>query len=163
MGIMSMLIRKLSGTSKKQHGDYFEVTVTDDFVKVEHPDWLAPQRIRWNDVDTVRMINTSLGPWAPDVWLILEDKNQRCMIPLGAKGFEEVYQIVSKYEGFDFDNFSNSMCCANNSDFLLWTGSKIKSNEKQHLLIYFLFYRLYIFRMLPIIRPRPGYQDKVCF
>lgn len=53
----------------------------------------------------IKILNTDQGPWLPDVWLVLIGKDDGCMIPYGAKGFDEIYDIVSKYNGFNFENF----------------------------------------------------------
>jgi len=47
-------------------------------------------------------------------------ENSGCLIPHGAKGFETVYEIISKYNNFNFDNFISSMSCTDNEEFLLW-------------------------------------------
>jgi len=44
-----------------------------------------------------------------------------CLIPQGAKGFDNVYDAVSKYNGFNFENFIKSMSCTDNAEFDLWT------------------------------------------
>jgi len=95
------------------------VTITDDFVRVEHPH-CKPEEIFWKDINEIRFINTDGGPFTIDVWLALLGDNSGCLIPLGTKGCEQVYDIVSKYDGFDFENVVKSMSCADNEQFLLW-------------------------------------------
>ena len=56
---------------------------------------------------------------------------ERCLIPHGAKGFDKVYEIVSKYEGFDFTNFGKSMTCADNAEFDLWVKGKAHINDME--------------------------------
>ena len=114
MGLFAKIFGK-----KLQPEDYFIVTITDELVKVEHPERVT-ESVRWKDVHTILLINTDQGPVFPDVWLTLVDDNNRCMIPQGSKGFEELYEIVSKYEGFNFDNFIKSMSSTDNAEFVLW-------------------------------------------
>ena len=37
-----------------------------------------------------------------------------------ARGFDEVYEIISKYEGFNFENWGKSMTCTDNAEFPIW-------------------------------------------
>lgn len=66
------------------------------------------------------LINTDEGPFLPDVWLVLVGDNGSCSLPQGCIGYDQVYDIVSKYEGFDFENEIKSMKCTANQQFLLW-------------------------------------------
>jgi hypothetical protein len=101
--------------------DHYKVTITDTGIKVDHPQQIA-QSVLWLDLHTILLINTDEGPCQPDVWLNLIGRKSWCVIPQGAEGFEIVYDIVSKYEGFNFNNFSKSMSCTDNAEFLLWTN-----------------------------------------
>lgn len=118
------LFDKLFGKPKLQPEDYYVVTITDDQIKVEHPK-RKTEILIWNDLHTILLINTNEGPWLPDVWLTLLGDNSGCMIPQGSNGFEAVYDIVSKYEGFNFDNVNLSMGCTDNKEFLLWTNKNV--------------------------------------
>ena len=113
-------IRKLFSKSKnKQPEDYYETTITEEYVKVEHPKRQTEQ-ILWKDLNEIKLINTDVGPFSPDVWLALIGENSGCLIPHGSSGFEKVYDIVSNYENFNFENVTKSMSCAENQEFLLW-------------------------------------------
>jgi hypothetical protein len=118
------LLSKLFGKSKNPE-DYFKVTITDELVKVEHPKRKTEQ-VNWKDIVEIRMLNTSAGPALPDVWLVLMGGKNGCLIPQGAKGYKEVYDIVSKYEGFDFENVIKSMGCTEDKQFLLWKKQDAK-------------------------------------
>ena len=115
------LFDKIFGKSKpKQPFDNYIVTITDELVKVEHPKRKTEQ-IFWKDINEIKLINTDAGPVAPDIWLILIGENIGCSIPHGSEGYDRVYEIVSKYENFDFGNVIKSMSCAENEQFHLWT------------------------------------------
>ena len=86
----------------------YTVTITETYIRVEHPEKKSGQ-VRWDNISEIKLINTDEGPWLPDVWLALSDNEGACLIPQSAKGYDEVYDIVSKYEGFDFENVINSM------------------------------------------------------
>jgi hypothetical protein len=99
--------------------DNFTVIITDTLVKIEHPQRKTEQ-VLWENIQTIQLINTDSGPALSDVWLALFGKEDGCLIPQGAKGFDEVYAIVSKYEGFNFENVIKSMSCTDNATFDLW-------------------------------------------
>jgi len=103
-----------------QPEEEFNVTFTDDSVVVSHPE-RDTQVMRWDDILVIKLVNTDDGPFAPDVWLTLVGENQSCAIPQGAVGYDEVYDKVSKYPGFNFDNVIASMSCVENAEFILWT------------------------------------------
>jgi len=107
----------------------YKVTITEQGVQVEHPQ-RKTESIRWQDIDEVRLINTDEGPWLPDVWLALIGQETGCLIPQGAKGYDEVYDIVSQYEGFNFENVMKSMCCTSNEQFELWKKNETSFGKK---------------------------------
>lgn len=102
-----------------QPEEYYTTTITESFIRVEHPNQQT-QEISWNNINEIRLINTEEGPWLPDIWLALIGDNELCLIPHGSKGFDEVYEIVSKYKNFNFENFGKSMTSTSNEQFLLW-------------------------------------------
>ena|SRR3569833_2032726 len=115
MGLFNQIFGK-----KKQPEDYYHVIITPESVTVRYLDH-ADESVLWGDIKSITLNNTDQGPSAPDIWLVLRDENGGCKIPQGCKGFEEVYEIVSKYEGFNFDNFIISMSTTENAEFLLWS------------------------------------------
>jgi hypothetical protein len=104
---------------KPQPEDMYQVILTDESVTVKRPASRS-QSILWQDINRILLINTDEGPLQPDVWLALIGANSRCMIPQGSHGFEDVYEIVSRYEGFNFENVIKSMSTADNAEFVLW-------------------------------------------
>lgn len=54
--------------------DDFKVTITKDFVRVEHRE-RKTEEIFWEDIKEIRFINTDTGPFAIDVWLALIGEN----------------------------------------------------------------------------------------
>jgi hypothetical protein len=78
------------------------------------------QSIKWADVQTVSIVTTNKGPVEPDVWLTLAGETAKCMIPLGGEGYDEVYYIVSKYEGFDFEQAIMAATWTDNREFVFW-------------------------------------------
>lgn len=104
-----------------QPEDDYSVTITTEEIIVNHPNHKI-ESVLWDDLHTVLIINTDGGPWQPDIWLTLIGHKSRCMIPQGSDGFEKIYDIISKYDGFNFDNFIKSMTCTDNAEFMLWTN-----------------------------------------
>lgn len=116
MGIFQSIFGK---PKPKNDEDNFTITITKEYIKVEHPA-RKTEKILWTDVSEIKLINTDAGPFAPDVWLALLGENSGCLIPQGTKGFETVYDTISKYENFNFESFIKSMACTDNEEFLLW-------------------------------------------
>lgn len=121
---MSLLdiIRSMLKTKKHQPEDDYTTTITNSYVEVAHPKWNGG-KVLWSDLHTILLVNTDEGPWLPDVWLTLIGTTGACSIPQGSKGYEEVYAIVSQYEGFNFENVIKSMSCTDNAEFVLWHKS----------------------------------------
>jgi hypothetical protein len=123
MGIFNNLFGK---PKPRNPEDDYVTTLTPEDITVEHPR-RKTESIKWADILEISLINTDDGPAAPDVWLMLSGKDSGCLIPQGSKGWDEVYNIVSKYEGFNFENFIASMACAENKQFPLWKWDPEKS------------------------------------
>lgn len=116
MGFFDKIFEK---SKSKNPEDDFIITITDEFVKVEHPQRKTEQ-ISWKDINEIRFINTSAGPFVPDIWLALIGENSGCLLPQCTKGCETVYDKVSKYENFNFENAIKSMSSTGDEQFLLW-------------------------------------------
>ena len=119
---MNLSKKIFSKTEIKQPEDYFEVTITDTFLEVTHPK-IDTKQILWKEINEIKLINTNAGPFLPDIWMSLRGENSSCLIPHGSLGFNKVYDIVSKYKGFDFENVTKSMRCTDNQEFLIWKRS----------------------------------------
>jgi hypothetical protein len=113
------LFNNLFKKRKKNPEDEFTVVINQNFVRVDHPA-RKTEIIEWKDIKEIKLINTDEGPLLPDVWLRLIGETSGCLIPQGAKGYDEIYEIVSKYEGFNFENVIKSMSCTDNAEFNLW-------------------------------------------
>jgi len=116
---MSFFDKLFHKPNPKNPEDNYIITITRDYVRIEHPQRKTEQ-VLWENIQHIKIINTDKGPWFPDVWLALIGREDGCLIPQGAKGFDEVYGIISKYDGFNFENFIKSMSCTSNTEFDLW-------------------------------------------
>jgi len=110
---------KSKATNEKQPEDYYEVELTDKSITVTHPN-RPTEQIDWSDIEEIKLANTDEGPFLPDVWMILMGNGKGCSIPQGSDGWNKVYDIVSKYEGFNFENVIRSASCTDNQIFELW-------------------------------------------
>jgi hypothetical protein len=119
MGLFSRLFEK----TKVQPQEQYIITITDEAIKVNYPNQ-SVESILWTEINVIVLINTNAGPSQPDIWLALKGDNNCCTIPHDSDEFEKIYNIISKYEGFNFDNFIKSMSCADNAEFLLWTKTE---------------------------------------
>ena len=108
-----------SKIERKEPEDYYVTKINHDSVKVEHPE-RETEEILWKDIEQIKLINTDAGPAAPDIWLALLGEKSGCSIPHGSDGFDKVYDIISKYKNFNFENVTKSMTCTDNQQFILW-------------------------------------------
>jgi len=66
----------------KQPEEYFTVTITYAFIKVEHPK-RETEQVFWDDIRVVKLVNNDQGPWAIDIIMVLIGENGCCVIPHG--------------------------------------------------------------------------------
>jgi len=118
---MMGIFDKLFNIIRVKPEDYFKVTLTDKWLSVENPKH-AVEIVKWNDIHTIQMVNSLEGPWSPNLWLMIIGKHGHCRIPRDATGFNSVYEVISKYKGFDFENFNKSLTSSGNVTFLLWSN-----------------------------------------
>ena len=111
--------KKLEPTKEKQLEDFYEVELNEKSIIVTHPK-RPTEQIDWSDIEEIKLANTDEGPFLPDVWMILMGNGKGCSIPQGSAGWDKVYDIVSKYEGFSFENVIKSASCTDNQIFELW-------------------------------------------
>jgi hypothetical protein len=120
MGLLKQMLAIIKRPAHQPEDDYI-VKITTDGVGLSHDRFNINDYVKWSDIQSIILVNTDEGPWMPDVWLKLICCDSKCMIPQGAKGYDEVYDIVSKYENFKFENVINSMTCTDNMEFPLWS------------------------------------------
>ena len=119
MGLFDKLFKRQPTKSPEEE---YSVTITEEYIQVEHPR-VRTGKVLWKNINSIKLVNTDEGPWNPDIWLIVigENEDEGCVIPHGAKGIDEIYEVISKYENFNFENFGKSMTTAENAEFDLWT------------------------------------------
>ncbi|MCE9611997.1 MAG: hypothetical protein K8R23_17505 [Chthoniobacter sp.] len=78
----------------------FRVTLSADGVTCERPDGRV-ERVTWDDLRCVEMLNTPDGPYSPDAFWILHGVAAGCVIPWGATGDRELLERLQKLPHFD--------------------------------------------------------------
>ncbi|MBC9798448.1 hypothetical protein [Sinomicrobium weinanense] len=112
--------KKLFGVNQRQQPEeLYQMEISNTNIKVTHPK-RNDEQINWNEIEEIKLVNMDEGPFLPDVWLILMGNGKGCSIPQGSEGWNKVYDIVSNYEGFNFENVIKSASCADNKTFDLW-------------------------------------------
>ena len=106
--------------NEKQCNNIFILTVTEEFVQIEHSK-RKTEKIRWDEINEIWMVNTDEGPAIPDIWMALVGIENGCLLPTSdCDGYEQVFDVVSKYKYFNFENYIASMSCAENKKFIVW-------------------------------------------
>lgn len=121
MGFLSKLFKPKQ--PKKTPEQEYLITLTEEYVKVEHPS-RETEQINLADINEIGIVTTDEGPYLPDVWMVLMGEKSGCSLPQGAPKFDDVYDIVSKFEGFDYDEVINAMGSADNASFTIWKKEK---------------------------------------
>jgi hypothetical protein len=95
------------------------VECDDTGIKVVHPNGTV-ESSRWDEIIKVSVITTDQGPFVDDVFLALFKEDKGCIIPSTVHGYNDAYEIVSKFEGFDFSKYIESMSSTSNNEFICW-------------------------------------------
>ena len=109
--------------------ELFIVVMTEHGVACEHPR-RKREFIEWDQINEISIVTTDEGPFAPDVWLLLIGDETGCSIPQGAVGYQELYDRISRFPGFDFKAVIAASACADNAQFMCWKRSDLSTNVK---------------------------------
>ena len=99
--------------------DLYTIEITNDFIKVTHPQENG-KTVLWDNITEIHIQTTDEGPYRPDVWLVLIGIDTYCRIPQGNNSYDVIYERVSKWDGFDFEAYIESMSSTENAIFLIW-------------------------------------------
>ena len=97
----------------------FNINITNDSINVKRQNVKAKER-KWVDISEIYLMNTDITPFDVDIWLVLIGKKNRCIVPFDTKSYDEIYEVISRYDGFNFDNVNKSMSCTGSKFFPLW-------------------------------------------
>jgi len=95
------------------------VSLPDLEVVCERPDGKV-ERVAWADLQKVEVFTTSDGPYAPDVFWLLDGTEGGCAIPQGATGESQLLERLWALQGFDMGAFIKAMTCVSDKRFLCW-------------------------------------------
>ncbi len=97
----------------------FIVIMTERGVACEHPRRRC-EYVEWDEINEIGILTTDEGPFAPDLWLLLIGDGKGVSIPQGAKGYEELYDRVSRFPGFDYESVIKAAVSTENARFTCW-------------------------------------------
>ena len=95
------------------------VEINDNEVRVSNSGE-ETQVIRWDDLQRVFIQTTDEGPFAPDVFWILQGSEERCVVPQGAMGEPELMERLQRLPGFKSESIIDAMGCVTNQIFECW-------------------------------------------
>jgi hypothetical protein len=78
--------------------------------------------VRWADVTRARIITTSAGPWADDVYFVLETKEGKgCIVPHDAAARTRLLrEMQARLPGLDDRKVIEAMGSTNGNTFVIW-------------------------------------------
>lgn len=76
--------------------------------------------VAWKALESVRVVTTGGGPFAPDVFWVLEGGGAKCVVPLGASGEPELLARLQALPGFDNEAFIKAMGSSEDASFPVW-------------------------------------------
>lgn len=97
----------------------FIVEVSDTGVSCSRPDQRV-ERVTWDDLQCVEVVNTDEGPFLPDVFWVLHGSDGGCVIPQGATGEKQLLERLQKLPDFDNEAVIKAMSVTTNKRSLCW-------------------------------------------
>ena len=110
----------------------YTVVMTRNGVACEHAR-RKREFVAWDEICEIRLVTTDDGPLLPDVWLMLVGRQGGCSAPQGVVGYDELYDRVSRFSGFDFESVIAAAACIDNAEFICWRRSDSFKNKDQYL------------------------------
>lgn len=105
------------------------LTINDTGVTQEHSDGRT-DHIAWDDLREVTILTTDGGPFAEDLFIVLDGNNgQNVVIAQGADKEARLTDRLLRLPGFDHDAFTAAMCCTQNRKFPCWRRQPAEKGE----------------------------------
>jgi hypothetical protein len=99
------------------------IHIDDHGVRRELPDGKIEQ-VTWYGLREVVVLTTSDGPFAEDVFFVLEGPDGTgCVVPLGAPESRQLLEWLQRLSGFDNAALSRAMTSTENATFVCWRRS----------------------------------------
>ncbi|HEV7607006.1 MAG TPA: hypothetical protein VGO61_06700 [Steroidobacteraceae bacterium] len=111
------------------HGLYPEclyvVNITEESIEVKLPDGQT-ERVRFDDLDEVRVETDDSGPWGADVWwvFLVKPEHVATRFPNGATGVSQAVARLQQLPGFDNERFAQAMGCTSVAQFSCWKAGR---------------------------------------
>ncbi len=100
----------------------FIVRMDDTEIRCLRPDGTV-ERVAWAELSKVGILTTADGPFAPDVFWVLQGGAGGCVIPWGANGDTELLHILGQLPGFRHEVVIAAGASTSEGTFLCWEGS----------------------------------------
>lgn len=110
-------------TEDNEKTDKSKAFCNDEGLSVEHTNGTIESAL-WDEIIKISVITTDQGPYTDDVFIVLFKEEKGVLVPSGAEGYNEVYERVSKFDGFDFQRYIDSMSSTINKEFICWERRK---------------------------------------
>ncbi|MGV3605188.1 MAG: hypothetical protein ACO1RA_02190 [Planctomycetaceae bacterium] len=124
IGVATWMVVKRKATKdvwESTPGGPYQVIISDESISCVHPQ-RATETIRWDDIDEIRLVTTSDGPFSPDQWYLFVGTGGGCSVPSEAKGFEALWNVFkTRFPGFDYEGIIDARATENQR--VLWTKS----------------------------------------
>jgi hypothetical protein len=79
------------------------------------------EQIAWDDLLEVAVVTTSDGPFAEDVFFVLEGTNgTSCVVPQSVPESARLLEVLQRLPGFDNDTFIRAMTSTGDERFICW-------------------------------------------
>jgi len=94
--------------------------------RVDHDAVLVPDPqggalyLPFAELDEIAVVTTDTGPFAEDVFWALQRGDEVVFIPQEVKAFDDLFDIVREWPGFDGESFCQAMSCTENQQFVCW-------------------------------------------
>jgi hypothetical protein len=111
------------GCSQRKKTTMYDDDVTIDELGVAHSlDDGSRVRVTWGDLVRVALITVAQGPFAEDLFFVLDDREgRRCMLP-GARA-AELLPRLQRLRGFDNGQVQRAAdCLDDDAHFVCWNG-----------------------------------------
>ena len=105
----------------------FTVAITDKDVSCTRPDGTV-ERVAWDDLQSVELVNTDEGPFTIDVYWLLNGASGGCAIPQGATGEGALLARLQGLSGFDNGAVIAAMSRSDNHRTLCWRRLQPRSS-----------------------------------
>lgn len=107
------------------------VRFDDHVVRVKLPNG-ANSQLTWHDLGAVNIVTTADGPFAPDLFWLLQsiDKKTNLTIPMGAEGEHDLLRAMqSRLAGFDNMAVIEAMSSTGPAGFVIWSPEHVANAD----------------------------------